>query len=258
MERNKKYSFPAFCLGIAALLLFIQAGGSFHGNKIVFPDVREIGEAFIRLLSQKETYEQILTTLLHLVYALALSMAAGVLTGAAEGLSAWIYSGFKPFMIFVRSLPMIILVILIMTVLPYEYVPVAAGAVVLLPLISEAVCEGIRSIEPELTDVYRLNSGFNANVFCHVHLPLISGYLKQAFFNAAGTGLKVVVSAEYLVQAKKSLGKAVYSSSYFLEYAEIYAYALIMVLLVLLVTELPFLFLRLRDKKNTFQQEPRG
>jgi hypothetical protein len=35
------------------------------------------------------------------------------------------------------------------------------------------------------------------------------------------------------------LGKAIHSSSYFNEYQDIYAYALIMIALVLLVSELP-------------------
>ena len=47
------------------------------------------------------------------------------------------------------------------------------------------------------------------------------------------------VSTEYLVQTRNSLGKAINNSSYFNEYQDIYAYALIMILLVLLVSELP-------------------
>ena len=140
-----------------------------------------------------------------------------------------------------------------MTVLPYREVPLAAGTVVLIPLISESVSEGIRSIDREMTDVYRINSNLNLSVLTHVHIPLISGYLKQAFFNAAGMGLKIVVSAEYLVQAKDSLGRAVYASSYMLEYAEIYAYAIIMILLVLIVTEIPAAILRTMEKLNADQ-----
>ena len=70
-------------------------------------------------------------------------------------------------------------------------------------------------------------------------------------------GLKVVVSAEYLVQTRNSLGKAVYSSSYFLEYAEIYAYALIMIFLVLLITELPVLLLKTVGKGSAREQDRR-
>ena len=249
MRNNRFSSFAAFCLGIGAILLLIQAGGAFRGNRIVFPDVREIGEALVRLLLQRETYIRIGETMLHLISALAAAMTAGILTGVAEGLSDRAYSFLKPLMILIRALPMIILVILMMTVLPYGRVPVMTCVLALLPVISEAVCEGCRNIEQELLDVYRLNSGFNIQVLLHVYIPSIAGYLKQAFFNAAGMGLKVVVSAEYLVQAKQSLGKAVYSSSYFLEYAEIYAYALIMILLVLLMTELPAALFRFRERK---------
>ena len=85
-------------------------------------------------------------------------------------------------------------------------------------------------------------------------MPLISGYLKQAFANAAGMALKVVVSAEYLVQTRDSLGKAVYSSAYFSEYAEIYAYALIMVFLVLAITGVPELLLRKKAGQASFKK----
>ena len=84
-----------------------------------------------------------------------------------------------------------------------------------------------------------MNSGFNARVLFRVYLPLMAGYLKQAYINAVGMGIKLAVTTEYLVQARNTLGKAVYSSAYFNEYAEIYAYALIMILLATLVSAVP-------------------
>jgi hypothetical protein len=42
-------------------------------------------------------------------------------------------------------------------------------------------------------------------VVLHVYIPLISGYIKQALFNAAGMGLKIIITAEYLVQTANSL-----------------------------------------------------
>ncbi len=227
-----------------AIAVLIQVAGSFRGNRIVFPEVTEIGKAFYRLICSKKTYLAVGTTLLHLLQAMAVSLAAGTMIGIAEGLSEKLRSGLIPLMVMIRSLPMIILVLLIMTVISYDLVPVVSGIVVLVPLISEAVSEGCRNIEPELIDVYRLHSGLGIRVLWYVYIPLISGYLKQAFFSASGTGLKIVVSAEYLVQTNNSLGKAVYSSSYFLEYAEIYAFAIIMILLVLFFTELPVFIVR--------------
>jgi len=108
-------------------------------------------------------------------------------------------------------------------------------------MIAEAACEGCLRIDKELIDVYRMNANFNGRVLFHVYLPLMAGYLKQAYVNAVGMGVKLAVSTEYMVQTRDSLGKAVYSSSYFYEYQDIYAYALIMILLVLLVSEGPVL-----------------
>ena len=252
MRNNKQFSWPAFIIGIFLILVLIHAGGTFRGNRIVFPTIKEIADAFLRLVSNQKTYEMICVTLAHLIGTLVISMAAGTLIGVAEGLSVRIRCSLMPVMTLIRSLPMIVLVILIMTMFSYSYVPVIAATVVLTPLISEAVNEGCRSIDPEMKDVYRLNSGFNAKVLFRVYLPMISGYLKQAFFNAAGMGLKVIVSAEYLVQAKNSLGKAVYSSTYFLEYADIYAYAIIMIILVFMITEVPVIILKRIRKKDAF------
>ena len=103
--------------------------------------------------------------------------------------------------------------------------------------------------DPELIDVYRLNSGFTARILLRVYLPLMAGYLKQAYINAAGMGLKLVVSTEYLVQTRDSLGKAINSSSYFNEYQDIYAYALIMIVLILAVSELPLALGRLLGRR---------
>ena len=209
------------------------------GNKVVFPGLPEIWQAFVRLLGDGKTYAKIGTTMLHVLEALAVSAVIGIAAGLAEGISGWIHSFFKPLMILIRSMPMIVLVILIMSLISYRSVPVVAAGMVLIPMFSEAACEGCRSLDPELIDVYRMNGGLSVRVFRYVYIPMISAFLKQAFVNAAGMGIKVVVSAEYLVQTRDSLGKAVYSSSYFSDYAEVYAYAFIMILLVLLLTELP-------------------
>ncbi len=142
-------------------------------------------------------------------------------------------------MILLRSIPMIVMTVIIMVLAKYEKVPLIATSLMLIPLISEATCEGFLRIEPEMIDVYRMNSGFSARVLFQVYLPLMAGYLKQAYVNAVGMGIKLAVTTEYLVQARDSLGKAVYSSAYFNEYAEIYAYALIMILLAVLVSEVP-------------------
>ena len=240
MRRNRQEILSTL-LGIVLIGCLIQAAGWLRGDSLVFPGVPEILRAFFHLLAEARTWRLIATTLAHLLQALALSSLIGIPLGMAEGAAGFLYRLLRPLMIFLRSVPMIVMVIIIMVMTKYEHVPLAAATLLLIPLISEAVCEGMRRIEPELLDVYRLNSSFNLYVLLRVYLPLTAGYLKQAYISAVGMGIRIVVSTEYLVQSKDSLGKAIYSSSYFNEYQDIYAYALIMILLVLLVGSLPVL-----------------
>lgn len=247
MRRSNRSQTVAFCLGIVLIGVLIQIAGWLKGDRLVFPGVGEILRAFFRLITTPKTWRLIWTTLRHLLQSLAVSALVGTALGLAEGASDFVRALLRPLMTLLRSIPMIVLVVIVMVLMKYRYVPLVATSLILIPIISEATCEGMRHIEPELLDVYRMNSGMNAQVLFHVHLPLMAGYLRQAYINAVGMGLRLTVSTEYLVQTADSLGKAVNTSSYFSEYADIYGYALIMILLVVLVTEIPEWILRLRN-----------
>lgn len=239
MVQSKSKNTLAFCLGIVLIGVVLQAAGDFKGDALVFPPVGEILQAFVRLLGEGKTYALIWTTMQHLIVSMAVSTMLGIALGMLQGMIPFVRSLTKPLMIFLRSMPMVILIVIIMVVTEYSRVPVIASSIILTPMIAEAACEGCLRIEKELIDVYRMNANFNGRVLLHVYLPLMGGYLKQAYVNAVGMGVKLAVSTEYLVQTKNSLGKAVYTSAYFYEYQDIYAYALVMILLVLLVSEAP-------------------
>ena len=255
MGRNKVKETLAFVLGIILIGCLIRAAGLIKNDRLVFPDVFEILRAFFRLIRTPRTYALIWTTLRHLLGALALSTLIALPIGLAEGFSDFIRSLFRPLMVMLRSIPMVVLVVIIMVLTKYERVPLIGTSLILIPIISEAACEGCRRIDPDLVDVYRMNSGFSPQVLFSVYIPMMAGYLKQAYISSVGMGVKLVVSTEYLVQTKNSLGKAVNTSIYFNEYSEIYAYALIMILLVVMVSEIPLLISRAADRLSKRKHE---
>ena len=241
MSQSKGKDLLAFCLGIVLIGAVIQGAGALKGDALVFPGVDEILRAFLRLLGTGKTYALIWTTMQHLILTMAFSTVLGVGLGVAMGLLPFLRKLLQPLMILLRSLPMVILIVITMVSADYALVPVLASSIILTPMIAEAACEGCIRIDRELIDVYRMNGGFGWRVLLQVYLPLMAGYLRQAWVNAVGMGVKLAVSTEYLVQTKNSLGKAVYTASYFYEYQDIYAYALVMILLVLVVSEGPVL-----------------
>ena len=252
MKRRRQSDALATAIGVILIGLLIQCAGVLKHERLVFPDALEIQRAFFRLLGEGTTWRMMGTTLMHLLIALLAATLIGVPLGLAEGLSRFANRLFRPLISFIRAIPMIVLIILVMVLADYARVPVIAAALMLIPPISEATAEGCRSIPSELIDVYRMNTDLNPSVLFRVYLPLMAGYLRQAYIEAVGTGMKLVITAEYMVQTRNSLGKAVFSSSYFNEYQDIYAYALIMVLMILLLSEMPTrLARRLSEARET-------
>lgn len=254
MARSKTRDTLAFCLGILLIGLLMQGIGYVKDNRLVFPTVQEMADAFLHLLTQGDTYRQIGITLLHLIEALALSTLIGGALGLLSGVSRFARTALKPPLFMLRSIPMIVMVVTVMILVPraqYARVPRITACLLLFPLICEATAEGVRRIEPEMIDVYRMNSGFNARVLFRVYVPLMAGYIRQAYVSAVGMGLRMVVSTEYLVQTRNSLGKAVFDQYTQNEYAAVYAYALLMILLVLLLSELPrYLIALIRSRRR--------
>jgi NitT/TauT family transport system permease protein len=248
MRPSKARDALAFCLGIVLIGAMIQGAGVLKGNDLVFPGVTEILRAFLRLLGEAKTWQRIGVTMAHVLSALAVSTVIGVGVGVLQGLCGFVRRLLQPLMSFLRAIPMVVLIFIVMVLMDYDYVPVVASSLILIPMIAEAACEGCLRIDRELIDVYRMSGGFSLTVLWRVYLPLMAGYLRQAYVNAVGMGVKLAVSTEYLVQTKNSLGRAVTDSTYFLEYQDVYAYALIMILLVLLLSELPLAILRRLQK----------
>lgn len=250
MRLSKARDALALCLGVVLIGCLLQAAGTAKGDVLVFPGVGEIMKAFVRLLTEQQTWRMIGTTMGHVVVSMLVATAAGVALGVAQGLCRFLRMLLSPLMALLRAIPMIVLIVVVMVLTSYDRVPVIASTLILVPMISEAACEGCQRIDRELIDVYRMNSALNLRVLFRVYLPLMAGYLRQGWINAVGMAVKLAVSTEYLVQTRNSLGKAIHQSAYFFDYQDIYAYALIMILLVLLLSEGPMALLSLLSRQG--------
>jgi len=250
-----------FVAGIIIILLLISLIGLIKDNKIVFPSIWEIFNAFFRLLGTGSTYKYIGTTILDFIIIILVSSIIGIGLGILSGFNDISKGILKPFMIIGRSMPMVIIIVIIMLTIPndnYRYVPIVSTIIALIPILYEAVSEGIRRIDSTYNDVWRLNSNLNLKVICNVHMPLIGGYLKQAFVNAIGLGIKMIVTTEFIAGVRNTLGVAIFDSKVLVEYTEIYAYAIILVLLVVFLEWVPFGIIKLVkyliNKKNKVEK----
>ena len=155
----------------------------------------------------------------------ALAAALAALGAISEKVSAFI----KPFMVFLRTLPTLAIILILLIWTSPRVAPVIVTVLVLFPMIHAqfvAAIEGIDGGLREMAKVYGI--GRKERIF-KMYLPLISPNIFSQTGANISLGLKIMVSAEVLANTYRSLGGQMQEARLFLEMPRLAALTLIAV-----------------------------
>ncbi len=236
---KKVIEYLSFVFGIILVCFLIQVLSWIKNDIVVFPSIIEVFSAFFKLLGDGNTYLYILYTLFALILAILISTILGLTLGVLAGVNKVVEQVLKPFMILFRSIPMIVLIVIIYLLVDNIIIPYITSILILTPIIYEAEKEGIKAIDRTYIDVYRLQSKFNLRVVFRVYLPMTSSYLKQAFSNMIGLGFKIIITVGYIAGVRNSFGLDLSMARQALEFDKLYAYALLFILIISIFELIP-------------------
>ncbi len=228
-----------YILSFLSIILIVQVCSSVINNDLILPNVGEIILSFFKLLGKGKTYLYMGKTLYHLIISLLLSIIIGAVLGILAGINKYVKIFLKPWITIFRSIPLASAIVLIMIISGLAKAPYVICVFMTISIVYEGFCKGIESLSSELMDVWKLDSKINLKIITKIHLPLITPHINVALINALGIGIKVIIMAEYIVGSKNTLGGAILLAINQLEYADVYAYSIIMILLVLALEYLP-------------------
>ncbi len=231
-----------YILSFLSIILIVQLCSSAINNDLILPNVGEIFLSFFKLLGKGKTYLYIGKTLYHLIISLLISIVIGAILGISAGINKYIKMFLKPWITIFRSVPLVSAVVLIMIISGLTKTPFIICVVMTVSIVYEGFNKGIESLSNELMDVWKLDSKINLKVIAKIHLPLITPHINVALINALGIGIKVIIMAEYIVGSKNTLGGAIQYAANQVDAASsanVYAYSIIMIILVLLLEYIP-------------------
>ena len=234
-------------LSVVTIYLFSLLISSVFNNPIILPSPNEVIVSFFTLLGTSSTYIYILNTLLSLLISLVISFVIGFIFGIISGLNENIRLFLKPIVTIIRSFPLVAIIILILVIAGFKTTPYIVCSFVLTPIIYEGISNGISNIDQNYIDSYKIESKLNFTIIRKIYLPLIQSSIKAVFVSSIGLGIKVLIMAEYLAGSSSSLGYAIKPAADNLDYAKVYAYCIIIVLLVLIIEYLPKLIIKISD-----------
>ncbi|HEY8443732.1 MAG TPA: ABC transporter permease subunit [Clostridia bacterium] len=234
-KTKKRYSFVYVILGVMFLLVLWTIAQRAINNDLVIPDIPSVLIALVSLLKQAKTYSLVFKTIGRLVLTICACAGLTLVLSYLSYKLDWFENFIKPLFVLMRTIPVVSLIIFLLFLLGREISPYFITGFVVLPVMYEGALSGFWAIDSAIKDEIKLFSKVNFKVVFFVFIPVTLPYLIAAFIQSFGLGLKVMVMAEFIAQPKGTIGYAMLQDRAYLNMANIFAWTIIMLVIVFLV-----------------------
>ncbi|MBN2605119.1 MAG: ABC transporter permease subunit [Bacilli bacterium] len=237
MKKQSKFISSSLSTLSVILILFVWQLYAIHvDNPFLMPTPTNVLKSLLILLGEGRTYFIILTTLVRLAVSVLAASIAGLILGLLAGVFYQVEAFLKPLVTTLRTLPVVSIIVVILILYGNVFSLYLISFLLLFPIIYQAELEGIKNIDQDLLDVLSLECNNCPFVVVRlVYFPLAMPYFKTAMIQSTGLAIKVLVVAEYLSQTQISIGRELYFNRINLEYANVFAWTIILILVAIII-----------------------
>lgn len=237
MEQNKFAIKTIRILIATALWLLIWEAASFFASdnlSIFLPSPFKVAAAFARLFTETAFWRAAGSSLLRIFCGFLLGSVGGIFIGilTASFKSADVI--LSPALKIIRAVPVVSFIILAFLFISVDRLPVFISFLMVVPLIWQSVHDGITGTDIKLCEMCRVYGMGKFRTLIFVRLPCVTNEIITALINGLGFAWKSGVAAEVLCTPQISIGKSIYRAKASLNFDEVYALTLTVVILSLI------------------------
>ena len=254
MKRFITNKFVLFALGtLFVILLWVICSLLFDKNGAIFPNPILTMEKFGEILIDAYTYKCLGYTLLRMLAGFGLSFILALLFGVLAGNNEHIYQFFKPLMVVIKSIPTVALVFLFLVMINAKNAPIFVVFVICFPILYEGVVGGIKSVNADIIDAAKVDGANYVKGTIFVKLPLAIPYIIVGIVSSFSLSFKIEIMAEVITgYTRNGLGSVIHFTQVDdpSNMAGVFAYSLLAVIIMLLVSLLEEIVKHLLKKRN--------
>lgn len=143
-----------------------------------------------------------------------------------------------PLLSVLKSTPIASFIIIILVWLGRENVPSLTSFIMVLPIVSANVLEGLNSADGKLAEVARVYRFSRRQKILHLYFPSALPFFFSACKSGLGLSWKAGIAAEVLCTPKYGIGTRIYESKIYLESADLFAWTVVVIVLSFLIETL--------------------
>ena len=227
-----------FTLGIISIITIWYLSSIIVNNSGIIPTVNEVLVTLGELLSELQTYDMILMTLLKIVISIIVSLLISILFACLSLINYKVESFIRPIISLFRTVPVVSIAMIVLIVFfdkDIRYIgTIVIATTVIIPIIYEGILTGFKTINSNIIDSTKLLSNINLTVLFNIHIPLAMPSIITSLIQSFGLGLKVLVMSEVIVNPPNSIGRLIGEYASYGELSYVFSWTIILVLIVVL------------------------
>ncbi len=193
---------PVSVVRIVSLVAFLAAWfllASLGGDPTVLPSPLDLVRPFLQEAGSGELFEHMSATILRVIAAFSIAMAAGFGLGLIMGTYPIIDRWLDPWLVVFLNLPALVLIVLCYLWIGLtDVAAVAAVALNKIPGVATVIREGARALDPDLKAMARVYRVRRTTFLHHFVLPQLAPYIAGAARSGLAVIWKVVLVVEFL------------------------------------------------------------
>ena len=222
----KKSLSPLFwtTAGIFFLLLVWDIAARLYGSGIILPGPLPVLERLAALVVTRRFLAALADSFLRVLGGIVIAVPLGIAAGIAAGLDRRIRFFLRPLFSVIAATPVISVIIIAFLFLGSGKTPVFTAFLMVFPVMTANVIEGINSTDPRLKELFTAFRMSPAETLRHLYIPSLVPFILGGLRSSLSLCWKVVVAAEVLVQPARSLGAGMQQAKAQLETPELFAW----------------------------------
>lgn len=218
---------------------------------MVFPDPLKTFKEAGKILSKSYIYKCLYWTSLRMVIGFAISFLLAMVFGLLAGHFKSLKTLFNPIVIALKSIPTAALVFLFLVISGAKFAPIYVVILISFPILYEAISSGVSNIPEEMIDASRVDGSKGLSTILRIRLPLAIPYVLVGVASSFALSFKIEIMAEIITgDTSHGIGSAIAAAQKNdpSNMVPIFAYSLIAIVFILLVTVIEDLATRLVKK----------
>jgi len=215
-------------------------------EKLIVPTPWAVLQAFGEIIKAGDFWLSASTSFVRVILGVIISFAVGCLFAYLIAKSKMMDSLLSPLLSIVKATPVASFIIIAWVWFDTSYLPAFIASLIVVPIITSNILQGINSIDRELLEVATVYKFSPLKKLLRLYVPSIAPYFFAACRSSLGMAWKASIAAEMIVMSKNSIGKEIYLAKTDFETAPVFAWTIVVIILsVVIEKSIIFIFNRI-------------